>query len=215
MSAGFEDDRVLLAALRARDEAAFSWLLDRYDAPLRHMARTFVATDADTEEVVQETWVGVIRGIDRFEGRSSLKTWIFQILLNQSRTRGVREKRTVPFASLAPGDVESEATQLGFDPDRFHRHTEPHPGHWTTPPDRWRPDEQAEQADLLATIRAAIDRLPDVQRQVITLRDVDGWSSEEVCNVLGLTTTNQRVILHRARAKVRAALDITLRQVDA
>jgi RNA polymerase sigma-70 factor (ECF subfamily) len=215
VGAGYEDDEVLVAALRRRDEDAFAWLLDHYDGPLRRMARTFVATGADADEMVAETWLGVIKGIDRFEGRSSLKTWLFQILINQARTRGAREKRSVPFASLGPTELSSEASDLGFSPDRFRTGTEPYPGHWSTPPDRWRPDEQAERSELQRIILDAIAKLPDVQRQVITLRDVDGWSSEEVCNVLDLTATNQRVILHRARAKVREALDRRLKEVDA
>jgi RNA polymerase sigma-70 factor (ECF subfamily) len=217
--AGYEDDTTLVAALQAGDEDAFAWLLDRYDGPLRRMARSFVATQADADEVVGETWLGVIKGIGRFQARSSLKTWIFQILMNQARTRGAREKRTVPFASIGghPGDGSSEDGPIpGFGPERFRTAAEPYPGHWSKHPDRWRPEEDFDQQELGAIIRRAIDDLPPAQRTVLTLRDVEGWSSEEVCNVLDISPTNQRVILHRARAKVRAALDPLLsEEVDA
>jgi RNA polymerase sigma-70 factor (ECF subfamily) len=182
-AAGYADDRTLVAALRGGDEAAFALLFDRHDRALRRLARTFVATQAAADEVVQETWLAVVEGIDRFEGRSSLRTWITRILMNRARTRGVRDKRSVPFSSVA-------------DP--------------TFPPDRFLPPEQVEARETLDRVQAAIEDLPSLHRRVITLRDVDGWSPHEVCAVLDLTPGNQRVVLHRARARVRAALEAYL-----
>lgn len=203
----YADDEVLVTALQRGDEAAFAWLLDRYDTPLRRLATTFVATPAAAEEVVQETWLAVIEGIDRFEGRSAVKTWVYRILMNKARTRGVRDKRSVPFTSLA-GPT--------FSADRFFPDDHPDwPGHWASPPAGWDdvPDALVESQETLAQVRAAIAGLPQPHRQVITLRDVEGWSSAEVCAVLELTAANQRVLLHRARAKVRAALECYFEEV--
>jgi RNA polymerase sigma-70 factor (ECF subfamily) len=187
------DESALLAALRAGDERAFMELVEAYTPGMRRLALTFVRTGAVADEVVQESWLGVLRGLDRFEGRSSLKTWIYRIVANVARTRAVREARSVPFSSFA-GDDEASV-----DPERFIAD-----GHWASPVEPW-------QAVLDAEAREVIDRaiaaLPEQQRQVIELRDVQGWPSEEVCNVLDLSETNQRVLLHRARSKVRAALD--------
>ncbi len=204
----FEDDRALVAALRAGDEDAFGWLVDRYSGPLRRVALNYVSTPSVADEVVQETWLAVITGVDRFEQRSSLKTWIYRILMNKARTRGVREHRTVPFSTFDDDTVTS-----GFSPDRFRPAEDPEwPGHWSSPPRPWQeqPHERLQATETLAAVRDAIEQLPPNQRQVISLRDIDGWSSEEVCNVLGLSQTNQRVLLHRARAKVRAQLDSLL-----
>ena len=208
MVADFEDDAVLVPALRAGDEDAFGWLVDRYSGPLRRVALGYVSTPSAADEVVADTWLAVINGIDRFEGRSSLKTWIYRILMNKARTRGVREHRTVPFSSF-----EDDTATSGFTPDRFLSAEDPEwPGHWTRPPRPWQeqPHERFQAAETLAAVRDAIAQLPPNQRQVISLRDIDGWSSEEVCNVLGLSQTNQRVLLHRARAKVRARLESLL-----
>jgi RNA polymerase sigma-70 factor (ECF subfamily) len=193
----YADDKVLVAALRAGDEAAFGWLVDRHDGPLRRLARTFVATRAAADEVVQETWLAVIEGIERFEQRSSLRTWITRILMNKARTRGVRDRRSVPFSSTFPAD-------------RFLPPDHPDwPGHWASPPPSWDelPPERLEASETLARVRAAIDTLPPLHRQVITLRDIDGWPADEICTVLDLTPANQRVVLHRARARVRTALE--------
>jgi RNA polymerase sigma-70 factor, ECF subfamily len=193
----YADDAVLVAALRAGDEAAFGWLVDRQDGPLRRLARTFVATQAAADEVVQETWLAVIEGIDRFEQRSSLRTWITRILMNKARTRGVRDQRSVPFSSTFPAD-------------RFLPPDHPEwPGHWATPPPSWDelPPERLESRETFARVRAAIDDLPPLHRQVITLRDIDGWPPDQICTVLDLTPANQRVVLHRARARVRSALE--------
>lgn len=210
----YADEQQLVAALRDGDEQAFSWLLDEYDARLRRLARAFVSTDAVAEEVVQDTWLGVVRGLRGFEGRSSLKTWIYQILTNTARTRGVKEHRSLPFSSAGGVDGDDRTWTGTFDPERF-RTSGDWAGWWADPPQPWQPDEQVERAVVLDLVRAAVAALPDNQRIVMSLRDLDGWSSDEVCNVLGITQTNQRVILHRARARVRAALDPHLQVADA
>ena len=204
----FTDDEVLVPALRKGDEDAFGWLVDRYHSALRRLALGYVSTGAVADEVVQETWLAVITGIDRFEGRSSLKTWIYRILMNKARTRGVREHRSVPFSSF-----EDDSVTSGFPPDRFRTADDPSwPGHWSAPPRSWQeqPHERLQARETLTAVRDAIALLPPNQRQVISLRDIDGWSSEEVCNVLSLSQTNQRVLLHRARAKVRLSLEAVL-----
>lgn len=209
----FADDALLVARLRKGDEPAFGWLLDRYDRPLRRLARTFVATPSAADEVVQETWLAVVEGIDRFEQRSSLKTWIYRILMNKARTRGVRDKRSVPFSSIA-GDG------LGppFPADRFLPPDHPEwPGHWASPPPPWDelPHARLDAHETLEQAGAAIAALPPLHRQVITLRDVEQWSSEEVCATLDITAANQRVVLHRARARVREALECYLMEPPA
>ncbi len=208
MSRDYTDDEVLVDALLQGDGDAFAWLLDTYDAPLRRLARMYVATDAVAEDVVQDTWVGVIRGLERFERRSSLKTWLFRVLMNIARTRGVREHRMVPFSS-APGALD-EGADPAVDPSRFLPLDDPRqPGAWAAPPVPW--DEQPESTllakETLAGVGSAIAALPPAQREVITLRDVEGWSAAEVCNALEISETNQRVLLHRARAKVRQACE--------
>jgi len=200
------DERELIFALRRGDEAAFETLVELYHVPLRRFALTFVRSAAVADEVVQETWLGVLRGIERFEGRSSLKTWIFQILTNTAKTRAEREGRTVPLSSLATaGDDEPTV-----DPSRFldEQHAR-WPGHWAAPPSRWNeiPEEALFGHDTLAALKDAIAGLPEMQRRVIELRDVMGSSSQEVCDLLGLSEANQRVLLHRARSKVRQALE--------
>jgi RNA polymerase sigma-70 factor (ECF subfamily) len=197
-------DDELVVRLRAGDEEAFRELLDRYEAPLRRVARTYVATDAAADEVVADTWLGVLKGIDRFEQRSSLKTWIFRILMNIARTRGTRDKRSVPFSSLGPEDAEPTIA-----PERFQGPDGAHPGGWVAFPTRWHdhPEVRALAHETLDVVRDALDMLPPAQEEVVRLRDLEGWSSSEVCNALGLTETNQRVLLHRGRAKLRAALE--------
>ena len=194
-----EDETELIAALRAGDESAFRALIEMYHAMLVRVARMYVSTQALAEEVAQDTWLAVIEGIDRFEGRSSLKTWLFRILTNRAKTRGIREGRTLPFSSLEPADpaVESE---------RFNGADHNWPGHWAAPP-RAFPQERLIAAETREVIERAIAALPPTQRTVISLRDIEGWSAEEVCNALTLTETNQRVLLHRARSAVRAALE--------
>lgn len=190
------DESVLIAALRAGDERAFMELVEAYTPGMRRLALTFVRTGAVADEVVQESWLGVLRGLDRFEGRSSLKTWIYRIVANVARTRAVREARSVPFSAFATDDEPS------VDPERFLAD-----GAWESPPEPWR---AVLDSEARALIDEAIAALPDQQRQVIELRDVEGWGSDEVRNVLELSETNQRVLLHRARSKVRAALEAYL-----
>jgi RNA polymerase sigma-70 factor (ECF subfamily) len=198
----YTDDTVLTKALAARDGDAFGFLLDRYHTPLVRLACQYVPSRAVAEEVVQETWLAVIQGIDRFEGRSTVKTWLFGILLNIARTRGVREQRSIPFSAAAPVDGDERAV----DPSRFRKFRKA--GTWKQPPDPWPdPEQQAVVREELDVVQAAIDELPGAQREVITLRDVLGCSAAEVCDVLGVSDGNQRVLLHRARSKVRAAVE--------
>ncbi len=202
------EEQRLIARLRAHDEDAFMELVERYSASLLRVALLFVSTRAVAEEVVQETWLGVLAGIDRFEGRSSLKTWIFRILTNRAKTRAVREARSIPFSSLAQAELGDGEPSV--DPDRFLPSDHPHwPGHWASAPQAWGelPEQRLLGAETRQVISDAIDMLPPVQRTVISLRDVEGWSSEEVRDALDLSEGNQRVLLHRARSKVRAALD--------
>jgi RNA polymerase sigma-70 factor (ECF subfamily) len=200
------EDAQLVEGLRARDEAAFSALMRMHGAGMLRVARMYVSSRAVAEEVVQEAWLGVLKGIDRFEGRSSLKTWLFSIVANTAKTRGVREARSAPFSSFA----DDEAAVL---PERFLGPDERFPGHWAVPPASWAgiPDERLLADETMDVIRRTIERLPPSQRAVLTLRDLEGLSADEVCNALDLTETNGRVLLHRARAKVRAALEEYLR----
>lgn len=198
----FSDDAVLVKALETRDSAAFAFLLDRYHASLVRLAQQYVPNRAVAEEVVQETWLAVIQGIDRFEQRSSLKTWLFHIMINIARARGVKESRSVPFATTAALDNDP-----AVDPHRFRRFGRGR-GQWKRPPQHWsEPEQSAIDGETLETIRAAVDRLPPAQREVITMRDLLGWTAAEVCDALDVTDANQRVLLHRARSKVRAALE--------
>ena len=198
-----ESEDRLIAALRAGDEQAFATLVRRYHASLRRVARAYVSTDAVAEEVVQETWLAVVAGIERFEQRATLKTWLFHILTNKAKTRGVRERRTVPFASLAGADDEPAVS-----PERFQRAGDAWPGHWATPPRPWEdPERRLQSLEARERLREAIAALPAAQQAVLTLRDVEGLEADEVCALLDLSPGNQRVILHRARAKVRDALE--------
>jgi RNA polymerase sigma-70 factor (ECF subfamily) len=198
------DDAALIAGLRARDERVFADLMAMYNASLLRVAQIYVASRAVAEDVVQETWIGVLNGIDRFEGRSSLKTWIFRILTNIAKTRGQREGRTIPFSALERPDRVPEPA---VDPGRFlPPDHERWPGHWAVRPEPW-PEEQLLAAETRGVVEGAIERLPPAQRAVISLRDLEGWSSEETCNALDVSETNQRVLLHRARSKVRQALE--------
>jgi RNA polymerase sigma-70 factor (ECF subfamily) len=211
--AGGIEDRSLLEALRNRDESAFTALVQRYHSPLLRLAMLYVPSRAVAEEVVQETWLGVLQGIDRFEGRSSLKTWLFSILTNRARTRGVREGRSVPFSAL--WNPENDSWEGAVEPERFLDAGHPQwPGHWSSPPESWSrtPEENLLSKETRSNLERAIAALPPAQREVITLRDIEQWSSEEVCNALGLSETNQRVLLHRARSRVRRALEEYYRQ---
>jgi RNA polymerase sigma-70 factor (ECF subfamily) len=198
------DEARLIAALRARDESAFAELMREYNAALLRVAQIYVSSRAVAEEVLQETWIGVLNGIDGFEARSSLKTWIFRILTNIAKTRGQREGRTVPFSALERPDAVPEAA---VDADRFlPPDHERWPGHWAAKPEPW-PEDRLIAGETREVVQRAIEELPPAQRAVISLRDVEGWSPEEACNALGVTETNQRVLLHRARSKVRQVLE--------
>jgi RNA polymerase sigma-70 factor (ECF subfamily) len=201
-----QDDERVVARLRSGDEQAFAALVDRHSPGLLRVALAYVPSRAVAEEVVQETWIAVMRGIDRFEGRSSLKTWIFRILANVAMRGGSRERRSVPFAALAAAEDTGEPS---VDPDRFlPADHELYPGHWALMPTRWpTPEEGLLSGETRAMIVAAIEALPKAQRTVIALRDIAGWSAEEVCAALELSAGNQRILLHRARTRVRAALE--------
>ncbi|MET0823858.1 MAG: RNA polymerase sigma factor [Solirubrobacterales bacterium] len=201
------EDAELVEALRAGDQAAFTALVDELSPALMRMALAHVPSRAIAEEVVQDTWLAVINGIDRFEGRSALRTWIFQILLNKARTRGKREKRTLPFSSFGRR-AEEGGDEPAVDADRFQGRDGQRPGWWARPPAEWEGVEaRIENDEVRDLLLKAIAELPPRQRDVIVLRDLQGYSSEEARNVLDLSETNQRVLLHRARSKVRAALE--------
>ena len=196
----------LIRALRDREEAAFVELIRSHHSSMLRVAQIYVSSRAVAEEVIQETWVGVLRGIDRFEGRSSLKTWIFRILTNTAKTRAEREGRAIPFSALDPARVP----EPGVAPERFLADDHPHwPGHWGSAPASWTalPEERLIGKETRGIVAEAIDSLPASQRAVISLRDIEGWESEDVCNVVGISETNQRVLLHRARSKVRRELE--------
>jgi RNA polymerase sigma-70 factor, ECF subfamily len=200
------DDMRLVEALRDGDEAAFASLIEAYHASMVRLATLYVSNRATAEDVVQETWIGVLRGLDRFQGRSSLKTWIFHILLNRAKTRAQRDGRTVPFSAMWNSDAEPD--EPAVDPARF-RASAPSQGHWALPPQSWdeTPEDRLLSRETARLIRKVVETLPANQRQVITLRDMEGWTSHEVCNILEISETNQRVLLHRARSKVRQALE--------
>jgi RNA polymerase sigma-70 factor (ECF subfamily) len=197
----------LLARLRAGDEDAFMEIVMRYSPLMRRIALGYVRSPAVADEVVQEAWLGVLTGLERFEGRSSLKTWILRIVINQARTRAQREARSVPFSALAGADDDGGPA---VDPDRFNA-----AGGWARPPADWRelPEERLLATETLAAVRAAADALPRRQREVFLLRDVAGWDAGDVAAALELSAGNERVLLHRARAKVRAALERELGEV--
>lgn len=200
------DDQMLLAALRQGDDAAFVTLIDRYHASLVRIACLFVPDHGVAEEVAQETWIGVLQGIDRFEERSTFRTWLFSILANQARRRGERERRVIPFSVLArpPDDGPAPAVE----PERFYQPGEEYPGYWASPPAHWDlPESTFLSGEAMAEIERAVAVLPPNQRAVITLRDIEGWPAEEVCNILSISETNQRVLLHRARSRVRRELE--------
>jgi RNA polymerase sigma-70 factor (ECF subfamily) len=198
-------DDAVLARLLAGDEAAFSALVTSHHGSLLRLALTFVSNHAAAEEVVQETWLGVLKGLKSFEGRASLKTWIFRILVNRARTRGARDGRTVNFSALEDPDGDTEALT-----DRFSAQ-----GRWVQPPALWQeqnPEELLLRGETVNCLQDAIANLPANQRAVVTLRDVNGIEPQEVCNILGISETNQRVLLHRARTRVRATLEKHLKR---
>ena len=199
------DDVDTVTALRRGDEAAFVALIARHHTSMVRVAALYVRDHEVAEEIAQDAWLAVLHGLDRFEARSSLKTWIFRILTNRARTRGVRDRRVVPFATLQGDDPNPNHS---VDPDRFFSTGHEDAGHWASPPRSWvgEPEARLLADETGAHIAAAIAALPECQRAVITLRDVEGWPATEVCHVLDLTETNQRVLLHRARSRVRGAL---------
>jgi RNA polymerase sigma-70 factor, ECF subfamily len=200
------DDMRVLDALRKGDERVFMELVERHRAAMLQVALSYTPSRAVAEEVVQETWLAVLEGLDRFEGRSSLKTWIFRILMNIAKRRGAREGRSVTLSTL---ELDDESAPTAVESARFNDPTGPHPGSWRSAPSSWEgiPEQRLLSREAMAEVRRAIESLPTAQRQVITLRDVNGMSAEEACNVLSVSETNQRVLLHRARSKVRAALE--------
>ena len=204
-------DEQTLTALRAGDERTFRDLFARSYPMMKRVARAYVASDAVAEEIVQETWMAIVTGIDRFEGRSALGTWIFSILTNQAKTHSAREKRALPFSSIARADAEEPAV----DPDRFQKDDDAWPGHWATPPRPWqKPERRLLSLEARDHLKAALAQLPDRQRLIVGLRDIEGHSAEEVCELLGLSQENQRVLLHRGRSRLRAVLEEYLDAAD-
>ncbi len=206
------EEMLLVEALRNGDEAAFMALVEQYHMPLLRLAMLYLPERALAEEVVQDTWIGVLQGIHRFEGRSSLKTWIFRILMNRARTYAQREGRSVPFSSLADFGAEPQDGQV--DADLFVSADHPLAGNWITPPSRWDdiPEDHLLSQETRGHIEQAVQALPANQRAVITLHDIEGCPSEEIRNLLGISAVNQRVLLHRARAQVRRALERYLKE---
>jgi len=200
------EDMELIVRLRQGDEQAFAWLIDRYHSSLVRLALAHVSDRSVAEEVVQESWIGVLEGLDRFEGRSSLKTWIFRIVTNKAKTRGVRESRHTTFSDF---HGETASGEPAVDPTLF-RTTGHWAGYWAEYPQPW--DEETPEKCLLtkegtAHLEQAIQALPPKLKQIIILRDVEGLGSKEVCGMLAISEANQRVLLHRARARVRQALE--------
>jgi RNA polymerase sigma-70 factor (ECF subfamily) len=193
-----EIDVELLGRLRDGDEGAFAMLMDSYHQPMLRLARSMVSSEAVAEEAVQDTWLGVVRGIERFEGRSSFKTWLFRILVNRVRSAATREQRSAAVESLH-----------AVDPARFDAG-----GQWADPVEQWaqKSDDRLEAAMWAPILKAALEDLPSRQRAVVVLRDVEGLSSEEVCTVLGISAGNQRILLHRGRSRLREMLDVELRE---
>ncbi|MEA2634963.1 MAG: hypothetical protein QOH92_1730 [Chloroflexota bacterium] len=213
-----DSDTELVERLRHGDEATFARLIDAYSAPLLRLAVTFVQSPSVAEEVVQETWMAVVTGIGRFEGRSSVKTWLFKILTNKAKTRALSERRTIPFSEFDSSNGDEPAV----DPSRFLPASHPQwPGHWATAPQPWSmgPEGTALDRETLGVLRRGLEDLPRAQRVVVALRDVHGWPAADVCAVLDLTEANQRVLLHRGRSRLRAVLeryfaDADLREPD-
>jgi RNA polymerase sigma-70 factor (ECF subfamily) len=202
MPAAPPDDQIV-AGLRAGDEQTFRELFDRTYPMMRRVARGYVASDAVAEEIVQETWMAILTGIERFEGRSALGTWMFSILTNQAKTHSSREQRALPLSSIV-----SDAEEPAVAPDRFQKDDDAWPGHWATPPRPWqKPERRLLSLEARERLREALAQLPERQRLVVALRDVEGSSAEEVCDLLGLSPENQRLLLHRGRSRLRAFLE--------
>ena len=195
-------DGILVAALRAGDDTAFARVLNEWSSSMLRLARSFVSTHASAEEVVQDTWLAVLKGLDGFEGRSALRTWVYRILVTTAKKRGARERRSIPWSSVAPGDHGPTV-----DPARFREHDDRHPGGWREFPAAWAsPEEITLSVEIHQVLGEILDELPERHRAVLALRDVEGHTAREVCELLDLTPANQRVLLHRARAVVRERL---------
>ena len=201
------DEQQLIERLKARDENAFLELVELYYGYLVTLADIYVSDKAIAEEVVQDAWLAVLRGIDRFEGRASFKTWISRIVMNLARTRGVRESRFLNFSAFT--DDKAGRSEPAVDPAQFQIEGSDYPDHWSVAPRQWSadPESQLLTGEMMAVLYAAVDLLPEVQRLVLTMRDVNGYTPAEVCNILSISETNQRVLLHRARSKVRGIVD--------
>jgi RNA polymerase sigma-70 factor (ECF subfamily) len=200
------DEQLLIAALRRGEDSAFVTLVDRYHATLVRLARLYVRDDGVANEVVQETWLAMLNGIQRFEGRSSLKTWISAILTNIAKTQARRERRMLPFSTLAA--VEASEDDPAVPADRFATGG-PYPNHWDTAPQPWvmSPDDQVLSAEMHGIITSVLGTLPTAQQEVTRLRDIEGWTAAEVCAALSISAANQRVLLHRGRSKLRLAIE--------
>ena len=211
-AARWAPDEQIVAALRAGDERTFRELFERHYAAMKRLARGYVQSDAVAEEIVQETWLAILTGIDRFEGRSALGTWMFSILINQAKSHSARERRTLPFSSMSASSGDEPAVAA----DRFQKDDEAWPGHWATPPRPWqKPDRRALSLEAREQVKEALLELPERQRLIVGLRDVDGLSSAEVCDRLELSRENERVLLHRGRSRLRAALEEYVDGADA
>jgi RNA polymerase sigma-70 factor, ECF subfamily len=204
VTAPMPPDDELVARLEGRDQAAFVLVVDAWSPGMLRLAGGFVSTNDSAAEVVQEAWLAVVKGIAKFEGRSSLKTWVYRILVNTAKRRGAREGRTIPWSSLAGAQDRGPTV----DPAQFQGPGEPFPGHWRQSLAQWPvPEQYLLSTELRTELAAALAELPDHQRLVITLRDVEGYDSAEVSEILDITAANQRVLLHRARAFVQGRLD--------
>lgn len=198
-------DAVIVARLRDRDEPMFAALVDAWSPGMLRTARAYVADEHAAQDVVQEAWLGVVRGIGGFQARSSLRTWVYRILINRAKTRGVGDARTVPVGSLT---LTSEDFGPTVEPARFRGPGDPYPGHWRSHPPAWpSPEDDAVANETRRLLLAALAGLPPRQRIVVTLRDADGYTSDEVCRLLSISATNQRVLLHRGRAALRGSLE--------
>lgn len=200
-----DDDAQLITAIREGEDSAFVALVERYHAPLRRLARMYVDASA-VEDVLQDTWIGVLHGLANFEGRATFKTWLFRILVNRARTRAVRSARSIPMSSLIHDELDSYSPAV--DPSRFRPDGDPYPRHWLLKPSADElPEERLLAGELATVVRNALGGLPPAQAEVVRLRDVEGLPSDEVCELLNLTEGNQRVLLHRGRSKIRSALE--------
>lgn len=208
-SASATDEARLIASLLRGDEAAFMRLVEQYQVAMVRLAQVYVRDRAVAEEVAQDAWVAVLKSLRQFEGRSSFKTWLFHILVNAARTRSQRERRSMPFSALAPDDGGLLGDEPSVAPERFRPADTPYAGGWVAFPQPWDalPEVSADNRETRERIAAAIERLPASQQSVIRLRDIEGYSADEVCQMLDISEGNQRVLLHRARSRVRQALE--------